>query len=51
MAETQHNFELKILRTDNGSKYTNIEFQSFCFANGILHQTSCPHTPEQNGVS
>ena len=51
MVETQHNSKLKILRTDNGSEYTNAEFQSFCSVNGILHQTSCPRTPEQNGVS
>lgn len=40
-----------ILKTDNGSEYTNVEFQSFCSNNGILHQISCPHRPEQNGVS
>ena len=51
MVETQHNSKLKILRTDNGSEYTNPEFQSFCSTHGILHQTSCPHTPKQNGVS
>ena len=51
MVETQHNSKLKILRTDSGFEYTNTEFQSFCFVNGILYQTSCPHTPEQNGVS
>ena len=51
MVETQHNSKLKILRIDNGSEYTNAEFQSYCSAHGILHQSSCPHTPEQNGVS
>ena len=45
MVETQHNSKLKILRTDSGFEYTNTEFQSFCFVNGILYQTSCPHTP------
>ena len=45
MVETQHNSKFKILRTNNGSQYTNTEFQSFCFVNGILYQTSCPHTP------
>ena len=51
MVETQHNSKLKVLRTDNGSEYTSAEFQSYCSAHGILHQSSCPHTPEQNGVS
>ena len=43
MVETQHNSKLKILRTDNGSEYTNAEFQSYCSAYGILHQSSYPH--------
>ena len=51
MVETQFNSKLKILRTDNGSEYINNEFKSFCSTFGILHQSSCPHTPEQNGVS
>ena len=51
MVETQDNSKLKILRIDNGFEYTNAEFQYYCSAHGILHQSSCPHTPEQNGVS
>ena len=51
MVETQFNSKLKVLRTDNGSEYINTEFKSFCSTSGILHQSSCPHTPEQNGVS
>ena len=51
MVETQFNSKLKVLRTDNGSKYINTDFRSFCSTSSILHQSSCPHTPEQNGVS
>ena len=51
MAETQFSSKIKVLRTNNGSKYINTEFQSFCSTSGILHQSSCPHTPKQNGVS
>ena len=51
MVETQFSSKLKILRTDNGSEYINNDFKSFCSISGILHQTSYPHTPEQNGVS
>ena len=51
MVETQFSSSLKILRTDNGSEYINHDFKSFCSTSGILHQTSCPHTPAQNGVS
>ena len=51
MVETQFSSKLKILRTDNGSEYINNDFKSFCSTSGILHQSSCPHTPAQNGVS
>ena len=51
MVETQFSSKLKVLRTDNGSEYINTEFNSFCSASGILHQSSCPHTPKQNCVS
>ena len=50
MVETQFNSKLKILRTNNGFEYINNDFKSFCPTSGILHQSSCPHTPEQNGV-
>lgn len=38
---------IKILRTDEGTEYKPIttHFPS------ILHQTSCPYTPEQNGLA
>ena len=51
MVETQFSSKLKILRTDNGFEYINNEFKSFCPTSDILHQSSCPYTPEQNGVS
>ena len=40
-----------MLRTDNGTEYVNNEFCSFLSAQGILHQTTCPDTPPQNGVA
>ena len=45
LVETQHSTKLKVLRIDNGSEYTNFDF-AYCSENGILHQTSYPHTPE-----
>ena len=27
------------------------EFTNFCFSNGIIHQTSCPHASQQNSVA
>ena len=41
----------KILRTDCGGEYASLEFQSFCIKNDILHQYTCPHTSEQNGLA
>uniref|UniRef100_A0A2N9J617 Integrase catalytic domain-containing protein n=1 Tax=Fagus sylvatica TaxID=28930 RepID=A0A2N9J617_FAGSY len=34
-----------------GGEFTSTEFNKFCADNGIIHQLSCPHTPQQNGVA
>ena len=47
----QFDARVKVLRTDNGTKYVNNEFESYLSAQGILHQTTCPDTPPQNGVA
>ncbi|XP_024004995.1 uncharacterized protein LOC112082126 [Eutrema salsugineum] len=39
------------LRTDNGGEYISNEFKAFTVKLGIVHQTSCPYTPQQNGVA
>lgn len=39
------------LRTDNGGEYTSKEFQEYLKAQGIHHEMSVPHTPQQNGVA
>lgn len=49
--ENQTGRSIKMLRTDNGTEYCNKQFDSFTAANGILHQRTTPHTPEQNGVA
>jgi transposase InsO family protein len=51
LAETQTGRKLKILRTDNGTEYKNSKFQEIFRQNGIVHQTTNVHTPEQNGLS
>ena len=45
------NYKVKTLRTNYGEKYTNSDFQAYCPSNGIFHQYTCPHTPQQNGVA
>nr|KYP45441.1 Retrovirus-related Pol polyprotein from transposon TNT 1-94 [Cajanus cajan] len=48
---SQFGQSIKILRTDNAKEYLSSKFQSFLSSQGILHQTSCAHTPQQNGVA
>lgn len=50
MVENQTGRKIKTLRTDNGKEYCNNDFKDFCRQNGIVHQTSNVHTPEQNGL-
>ena len=49
--QKQYNAKIKVLRSDNGGEYVNRVFQSFLQTHGIIHQKTCPYTPEQNGVS
>jgi hypothetical protein len=46
MIEVQHKSHVKIVRSDNGVEFLMPQFYS---SKGILHQTSCVETPEQNG--
>jgi transposase InsO family protein len=50
LVKNQYN-KKKILRTDNGTKFINQNFTNFTNSNGIIHQTLCVYTPQQNGVS
>ncbi|PKU68147.1 Retrovirus-related Pol polyprotein from transposon TNT 1-94 [Dendrobium catenatum] len=43
--------QIKVLRTDGGMEYMNNQFSDFLRTHGIVHQTSCPYTPEQNGLA
>jgi hypothetical protein len=49
--ETLLNHKLKVIRTDCGGEYTDTAFQQYYSTNGIFHQFTCPHTPQQNGVA
>nr|GEU54437.1 hypothetical protein [Tanacetum cinerariifolium] len=42
--------QVRIIRTDKGTKFLNQTLYAYFAAKGILHQTSVAHTPEQNGV-
>lgn len=45
--KTQFSKTIKIIRSDNGPEFNMINFFN---TEGIVHQTSCVETPEQNGI-
>jgi hypothetical protein len=50
LVSNQFNAKVQIICTDNGTEYVNNEFMSYTSYHGIIHQTTCPSTPPQNGV-
>ena len=51
MAKTQFNAVIKVLRFDNALELsTSHTALQFFHSYGILHQTSCVQTPQQNGI-
>ena len=48
--ENQLGRKIKIPRSDRGGEYFLNEFNAFYEENGIIHQCSAPHTPQQNGL-
>ena len=43
--------KIHVLRSDNGAEYTSNAMTEYLSKNGIIHETSCVATPQQNGVS
>nr|ADK92880.1 retrotransposon 4 protein [Hypericum perforatum] len=50
LVRNQFDKKIKILRTDNGTKYMG-GFKDYLKKFGIIHQTTCVYTPQQNGVA
>ncbi|KAK1410403.1 hypothetical protein QVD17_36940 [Tagetes erecta] len=50
LIHTQFGQMIKICRTDNGTEFVNQKLQSFFDKRGVIHQTSCAYTPQQNGI-
>ena len=48
---TQFNTSIHILRSDNAKEYLSASVCSLMSSHGILHQSSCAYTPQQNGVA
>ncbi|KAL0437101.1 UNVERIFIED_CONTAM: Retrovirus-related Pol polyprotein from transposon RE1 [Sesamum radiatum] len=49
LVQNQFSTTIKILRSDNGSEFVNLECKMLCTELGIIHQTTCTYTPQQNG--
>lgn len=50
-AENTTNNKIHYFRSDNGLEYVNKGVQDLFADRGIIHQTTVPYTPEQNGKS
>ncbi|GKV47833.1 hypothetical protein SLEP1_g54692 [Rubroshorea leprosula] len=42
--------KIKHIRSDNGKEFTEGVVKEFCFKKGIIQQTSCAYTRQQNGI-
>nr|CCA21616.1 putative polyprotein [Albugo laibachii Nc14] len=51
LLERQTTRKIKCIRTDNGTEYVNKRFAEECRRNGIVHQTTAPFSPQQNGLA
>ncbi|KAL0349326.1 UNVERIFIED_CONTAM: Retrovirus-related Pol polyprotein from transposon RE2 [Sesamum angustifolium] len=50
MVNTQFHTSIKVVRSDNGSEFVNAQCKTLFNSLGIIHQTSCAYTPQQNGI-
>jgi Reverse transcriptase (RNA-dependent DNA polymerase) len=51
MVKNQFDKNIKILRSDNGREFVNKAVQEFFCEQGVIHETSCVGTPQQNGIA
>ncbi|RVW93973.1 Retrovirus-related Pol polyprotein from transposon TNT 1-94 [Vitis vinifera] len=51
MVQTRFQAKIQVLRTDNAREYYHNILGSYLLENGIVHQSSCIDTPQQNGVA
>jgi transposase InsO family protein len=50
LAQNQFDFDIKKVRSDNGSEFKNARFDEYCDDKGIKHEFSSKYTLEQNGI-
>jgi len=51
MIKNQFHTAIDILRSDNGTEYFNKYLRTLLVTNGIIHQSTCCDTPQQNGIA
>ena len=51
MIQNQFGVKIKRFRTDNARDYFNQILSSYFQSQGIIHESSCVYTPQQNGVA
>lgn len=51
MVEKQTDRKIKCIQSDNGTEYTNNDFNKFLKQHGILRRLTVPYNPEQNGIA
>ena len=47
----QFHTQVQVFHSDNGREFVNQSLSNFFLEHGILHQTTCSYTPQQNGVA
>lgn len=51
MCENQFNCKLKVVRSDNAKEFINQDVSIFFSNRGIIHESSAPYVPSQNGTA
>jgi transposase InsO family protein len=49
-AQNEFGLKIKKIRSDNGTEFKKSQIEGFLEEEGIKHEFSSPHTPQQNGV-
>nr|GEX99935.1 hypothetical protein [Tanacetum cinerariifolium] len=49
--ENQVSLKIKVIKSDNGTKFKNNDLNQFCGMKGIKREFSIPRTPQQNGIA
>ena len=51
MIATQYQSNIQVIRTDNRGEFINQDLKRYLNLHGVVHQTTCPYTPQQNRVA